>query len=64
MSIQDDYFDLSDSLTGSDKEAFERIWEWGVENENENERLRPIVGHMKEAITMMFEKDNDENDAS
>ena len=64
MSIQDDYFDLVDYFKGRrgrvDKEmakAFERIWEWGCENENDNERLRPIVNGIRNSISMMFEKE-------
>lgn len=59
MSIQDDYFDLSDHLRKKGPkwalEAFERIWDWGVDCENENEKLRPIVNNMKNAISLMFD---------
>lgn len=63
MSIQDDIFDLDDHFKKKSnkhlKDAWERIYAWGCECENENERLRPIVGHMREAITLMFEKEDD-----
>lgn len=61
MSIQDDYFDLSEHLRKKGPkwalEAFERIWDWGVDCENENDTLRPIVYNMKNAISLMLEKD-------
>ena len=60
MSIQDDYFDVSDHLKKNGpewaSEAFERIWGWGVDCENENEKLRPIVSSMKNAVSLMFEQ--------
>ena len=61
MSIQDDYFDLMASLKGEDKKRFKRIWAWGCECENDNEKLRPIVNNMREAISLMFEKDEARN---
>ena len=60
MSIQDDFFELNEYLESQNKEmhsAFVRIWEWGVYNENENEKLRPIVSGMRNAISAMFEQD-------
>lgn len=61
MSIQDDYFDLSEHLQKKGPkwalESFNRIWEWGCENENDNEKLRPIVNNMREAISDMFKED-------
>lgn len=64
MSIQDDYFDLLDHLNKKGpqwaREAFARIWAWGCENENETERLRPIVGKMRSAISGMFDTDKPE----
>lgn len=39
MSLQDDYFDLSESLQGWQKEAFERIWEAFCLMEAEQEDL-------------------------
>lgn len=56
MSIQDDYFDLSHRLDGPELEAFERVWAWAIENENEVEKLRPIVNKMRSAIQLMFEE--------
>ena len=60
MSIQDDYFDVSEHLKKNGpewvSEAFERIWDWAVDRENENEKLRPIVSSMKNAVSLMFEQ--------
>lgn len=63
MSIQDDIFDLGAGVEEGriPKEyasAIERLIDWGTDNENENERIRPIVGHMKEAIELMFKDHN------
>ena len=55
MSLQDDYFDLSADLKGWQKNAFDRIWEAFCDCERENERLSPIVGNMRDAISRMFE---------
>jgi len=64
MSIQDDYFELTYYFEKRGpkwaKEALKRIWDWGVDCENENEELRPIVGRMREAISLMFKKKEEE----
>lgn len=65
MSIQDDIFDLEDFFKSKrkpsigDREAFGRILDWAIENENENEKLRPIVNGMRNAISAMFEKEEE-----
>ena len=64
MSIQDDFFDIDNffiEIIKQDKKnkwvrkAFHRIWKWGYENENENDKIRPIVDKMRAAINLMFE---------
>lgn len=61
MSIQDDIFDLEDHFKKKSNkhlnDAWERVYAWGCENENDNEKLRPIVNGMRNAISAMFEKD-------
>lgn len=66
MSMQDDIFDLDDffkKLVKKDKknkpyqDAWNRVYEWGCECENDNEKLRPIVNGMRNAISAMFEKE-------
>ena len=67
MSIQDDIFDLENYFADIDKpeyqEMFDRVRDWAIDCENECERLRPIVNHMKEAVSLMFQQEqvNDEN---
>jgi hypothetical protein len=59
MSIRDDLFALEDFFSKKKnapmKESWERVREWAIDCENESERLRPIVGKMREAIGLMFE---------
>lgn len=63
MSIQDDLFDLDDffekKANKSYAESWERIRDWAIDCENECERLRPIVGHMKEAVSLMFQQEQE-----
>lgn len=58
MSIQDDLFDLDDHFKKRKnkdlKESWGRVMDWAIDQENEVERLTPIVGHMKESIRLMF----------
>ena len=62
MSIQDDIFDLENQFEEfGDKglqEAFDRIRDWATEEENENEKLRPIVNGIRNAISAMFEDES------
>ena len=55
MSLQDDYFDLHSELTGSAREALERIWDAFCDYEKENDRLAPIVANTQRAIEGMFD---------
>ena len=66
MSIQDDYYDLKKLLEEVSEdhpdadwciESFDRIWDWGCENESDNDKLRPIVNGIRNAISLMFEKE-------
>ncbi len=65
MSIQDDIFDIEDLIDNGTildkpyKDAIQRIIVWGTENENDNEKLRPIVNGMRNAISLMFEKEEE-----
>ncbi len=54
MSLQDDYFDLSYSLTGWQKEAFQRIWDAFVDMESEHEKLLEIRGAVRKMIELTF----------
>ena len=65
MSIQDDIFDMGDFFKTYTKETgdeepektWKRLYNWAVSCENEAYKLSPIVGKMREAISLMFEKD-------
>lgn len=54
MSLQDDYFDLSESLEGEHKAAFERIWAAFCEMENEQESLLKIRGAVRTMVEQTF----------
>lgn len=54
MSLQDDYFDLSQSLKGWKKEAFERIWEAFCVMEEEQEDLREIRRSVRTLLELSF----------
>ena len=57
MSLQDDYFDLSESLQGWQKEAFERIWEAFCEMENEQEDLLKIRSSVRTLLEVSFKEE-------
>lgn len=54
MSLQDDYFDLSESLEGWQKEAFQRIWDAFVDMESEHEKLLEIRGAVRKMVELTF----------
>lgn len=54
MSIQDDYFDLSQSLKGWKKEAFKRIWEAYCEMKNEYDDLLRIKNSVRNLLELSF----------
>lgn len=54
MSLQDDYFDLSYSLKGWQKEAFQRIWDAFVDMESEHEKLLEIRGAVRKMVELTF----------
>ena len=57
-----DIFDLEDHFEElGDKglqDAFNRVRDWGTEEENDNEKLRPIVNGLRNAISLIFEKED------
>jgi len=68
MSIQDDIFDLEDFFAGvstkkgmkptkGDREAFKRLLDWAIDNENELEKLRPIVNGFRDSISAIFKEE-------
>lgn len=66
MSLQDDHFDLEAYFkrrvritkkgtlarreAESARAAYQRVWEWLVEIENENEKLFPVVGAVTKLV--------------
>jgi hypothetical protein len=52
MSLQDDYFDLSASLKGWHKEAFDRVWEAFCDLESEQEDLLKIKGAVRDLLEL------------
>ena len=65
MSIQDDIFDLEDLFAGvatkkkvdDHREAFSRLLDWAINNENELEKLRPIVNGLRDSISAIFKEE-------
>lgn len=57
MSLQDDYFDLSESLQGWQKEAFERIWEAFCLMEAEQEDLLQIRSSVRTLLEVSFKEE-------
>ena len=56
MSLQDDYYDLDETLKGEDKEKFNRIWDAFCEMEAEQERLLAIRGAFRRMVELTFEE--------
>ena len=54
MSLQDDYYSLSQSLDGWKKEAFERIWEAFCEMEDEHDNLLRIRNSVRNLLELSF----------
>lgn len=54
MSLQDDYFDLSESLKGHQKETLDRIWEAFCELEEEYDHLLAIRNSLRNLIELSF----------
>jgi len=65
VSIQDDIFDLEDLFAGvatkkkvdDNREAFHRLLNWAINNDNELEKLRPIVNGLRDAIGAIFKEE-------
>jgi len=54
MSLQDDYFDLAETLKGKKLASFERIWSAFVEMESEHEKLLQIRGAFRQMVELTF----------
>lgn len=57
MSLQDDYFDLSDFLKDDEVhlEKFNRIWEAFCDLEKDQDRLCAIVSSFRRMVELTFE---------
>jgi hypothetical protein len=64
MSLQDDYFDLENSLEGWQKAAFLRIWEAFVDMENEHEELLAIRGAVRKMVELTFKQEREQDEQS
>ena len=54
MSLQDDYFDVSNFLKDNELEAFERIWEAFIDMESEIDELREIRMSVRRMVELTF----------
>lgn len=62
MSLQDDYYELHESLDSKwQKDALDRIWDVFVEMEAEQEELLAIRGSVRRLIELTF-KDREDGD--
>ena len=57
MSLQDDYFELSESLKGSQKEALDRIWETFCVMEEQQEDLLAIKRTVRDLVDLTFKEE-------
>lgn len=57
MSIQDDYFELSESLKGHKREKLERIWEAFCEMEAEYDDLVKIKNSVRNIFDLSFKEE-------
>lgn len=57
MSLQDDYFELSESLSGHKLEKLNRIWDAFCEMDAEYEDLLRIKNSVKNLVTLCFQEE-------
>lgn len=57
MSLQDDYFELSESLKGHKREKLERIWEAFCEIEAEYDDLVKIKNSVRNVFNLAFQEE-------
>ncbi len=62
MSLQDDYFELSETLKDHQLECLERIWRAFVDMENEHEKLLQIRGAFRQMVEITFPQKEGEHE--